>query len=137
MHPEAGPHLNRSLRHIRDLGAKAGVVFDPSTPPEMIEWMMDDIDIILVMTVNPGFGGQSFLTSQVDKIRRLRAMIDASGHDITLLVDGGVTPKTAPLCVEAGATALVAGTAVFSDGPAAYAANIAALRGERQGRTVS
>ena len=129
VHPEAGPHLNRTLRHIRTLGAKSGVVFDPSTPPEAIEWMMDDIDIILVMTVNPGFGGQSFLSSQLDKIRRLRAMIDASGQDIVLEVDGGVTPETARLCVEAGATALVAGTAVFSDGPQAYAANIAALRG--------
>jgi ribulose-phosphate 3-epimerase len=129
VHPEAGPHLNRTLRHIRTLGAKSGVVFDPSTPPEVIEWMMDDIDIILVMTVNPGFGGQSFLSSQLDKIRRLRAMIDASGYDIVLEVDGGVTPETGRLCVEAGATALVAGTAVFSDGPAAYAANIAALRG--------
>jgi ribulose-phosphate 3-epimerase len=130
VHPEAGPHLNRTLRRIRELGARSGVVFDPSTPPEVIEWMLDDIDIVLVMTVNPGFGGQSFLASQLPKIRRLRAMIDASGHDIALEVDGGVTPATAPLCVEAGATALVAGTAAFAGGPAAYAANIAALKGE-------
>lgn len=129
VHPEAGPHLNRTLRRIRELGAKSGVVFDPSTSPEVIEWMMDDIDIILVMTVNPGFGGQCFLTSQLAKIRRLRAMIDASGHDIVLEVDGGVTRDTARLCVEAGATALVAGTAVFRGGAGAYAANIAALRG--------
>ncbi len=129
VHPEAGPHLNRTLRHIRQLGAKAGVVFDPSTPPEIIEWMMDDIDIILVMTVNPGFGGQSFMPSQLGKIARLRAMIDASGRDIVLEVDGGVTPQTARLCVEAGATALVAGAAVFKDGPDRYGANIAALRG--------
>ncbi len=129
VHPEAGPHLNRTLRHIRGLGAKAGVVFDPSTPPEVIEWMIDDIDIILVMSINPGFGGQSFMSSQLAKIRRLRDMIDASGRDIVLEVDGGVTPETARLCIEAGATALVAGTAVFKDGPGAYADNIANLRG--------
>jgi ribulose-phosphate 3-epimerase len=129
VHPEAGPHLNRTLREIRNLGAKSGVVFDPSTPPEVIEWMLDDVDIVLVMTVNPGFGGQHFLSSQLSKIRRLREMIDASGQDIVLEVDGGVTPETARLCVEAGATALVAGTAVFTGGPRAYAANIAALRG--------
>jgi ribulose-phosphate 3-epimerase len=128
VHPEAGPHLNRTLGHIRALGAKAGVVFDPSTPPDIIEWMMDDIDIVLVMSINPGFGGQSFMPSQLAKIERLRAMIDASGRDIVLEVDGGVTAQTARRCVEAGATALVAGTAVFKDGPAAYAANIAALR---------
>jgi len=129
VHPEAGPHLNRTLTHIRSLGAKAGVVFDPSTPPEVIEWMMDDIDIILVMSINPGFGGQSFMPSQLAKIARLRAMIDASGRDIVLEVDGGVTPETGRLCAQAGATALVAGSAVFRDGPARYAANIAALRG--------
>jgi ribulose-phosphate 3-epimerase len=130
VHPEAGPHLNRTLTHIRSLGAKAGVVFDPSTPPQVIEWMMDDIDIILVMSINPGFGGQSFMASQLAKIARLRAMIDAAGRDIVLEVDGGVTPETGRLCVEAGATALVAGTAVFKDGPGAYARNIRALRGE-------
>ena len=129
VHPEAGPHLNRSLQTIRELGAKAGVVFNPSTDPDVVEWMMDDIDIILVMTINPGFGGQTFMTSQLPKIRRLRAMIEASGRDIVLEVDGGVNPDTARLCVEAGANALVAGTAVFKDGPAQYGANIAALRG--------
>jgi ribulose-phosphate 3-epimerase len=128
IHPEAGPHLNRSLRHIRQIGAKAGVAFDPSTPPEVIEWMLDDIDLVLVMTINPGFGGQSFMPSQLSKIARLREMIDASGRDITLQVDGGVTPQTAPLCLEAGANALVAGTAVFRGGPQAYAGNIRALR---------
>jgi ribulose-phosphate 3-epimerase len=117
------------LGSIRALGAKAGVVFDPSTPPEVIEWMMDDIDIILVMTINPGFGGQSFMPSQLAKIARLRAMIESSGRDILLEVDGGVTPETGALCVEAGADALVAGTAVFKDGPARYADHIAALRG--------
>jgi ribulose-phosphate 3-epimerase len=128
IHPEAGPHLNRSLRHIRQIGAKAGVAFDPSTPPEVIEWMLDDVDLVLVMTINPGFGGQSFMPSQLAKIARLREMIDASGRDITLQVDGGVTPQTAPLCLEAGANALVAGTAVFRGGPQAYAGNIRALR---------
>ncbi|WP_395671701.1 ribulose-phosphate 3-epimerase [Phenylobacterium sp.] len=129
VHPEAGPHLNRTLRRIRELGARAGVVFNPSTDPSVIEWMMDDVDLVLVMSVNPGFGGQSFLTSQLKKVERLRQMIDASGRDIILEVDGGVTPQTAPLCIAAGATALVAGSAVFKGGPSAYAANIAALRG--------
>jgi ribulose-phosphate 3-epimerase len=128
VHPEAGPHLNRTLKRIRQLGAKAGVVFNPSTPPQVIEWMMEDIDLILVMSINPGFGGQSFMTSQLKKIEDLRAMIDASGKDIVLEVDGGVTPETAPLCVAAGATALVAGSAVFRGGAAAYADNIRALR---------
>jgi ribulose-phosphate 3-epimerase len=129
VHPEAGPHLNRTLKRIRELGAKAGVVFNPSTDPSVIQWMMENVDLILVMSINPGFGGQSFMTSQLAKIERLRAMIDATGRDIPLEVDGGVTPQTAPQCVAAGATALVAGTAVFRGGPSAYAANIAALRG--------
>ncbi|NBB14302.1 ribulose-phosphate 3-epimerase [Caulobacter sp. SLTY] len=129
VHPEAGPHLNRTLKRIRELGAKAGVVFNPSTSPDVIEYMMDDVDLVLVMTVNPGFGGQSFITSQLKKIERLRAMIDASGKDIILEVDGGVTAITAPQCIAAGATALVAGSAVFKGGPDAYAGNIAALRG--------
>jgi ribulose-phosphate 3-epimerase len=129
IHPEAGPHLNRSLRHIRAIGAKAGVVFDPSTDPSVIQWMMDDVDHVLVMSINPGFGGQSFMPSQLAKITAIRKMIDASGRDISLEVDGGVNPETARLCVAAGATALVAGTAVFRGGPSAYAANIAALRG--------
>ena len=129
VHPEAGPHLNRTLTQIRKLGAKAGVVFNPSTDPSVIQWMMDDVDLILVMSINPGFGGQSFMRSQLAKIEKLRAMIDATGRDIPLEVDGGVTPETAPLCVAAGATALVAGTAVFRGGEAAYAANIRALRG--------
>jgi ribulose-phosphate 3-epimerase len=129
VHPEAGPHLNRTLKLIRSLGAKAGVVFNPSTDPSVIQWMMDEVDLILVMSINPGFGGQSFMTSQLAKIERLRAMIDATGRDIPLEVDGGVTPETARLCVAAGASALVAGTAVFRGGAERYAANIAALRG--------
>jgi ribulose-phosphate 3-epimerase len=129
VHPEAGPHLNRTLKHIRQLGAKAGVVLNPSTAPDVIRYMMDDIDLIMVMSVNPGFGGQSFMTSQLKKIEKLRAMIDASGKDIILEVDGGVSVQNAPQCIAAGATALVAGNAVFKGGPSAYAANIRALRG--------
>jgi ribulose-phosphate 3-epimerase len=129
VHPEAGPHLDRTLRRIRQLGARAGVVFNPSTSPEVIRYMIDDVDLILVMSVNPGFGGQSFMESQLAKIEALRAMIDASGKDIVLEVDGGVTPQTASRCIAAGATALVAGSAVFKGGPDAYAGNIRALRG--------
>ncbi|HEX2560075.1 ribulose-phosphate 3-epimerase [Phenylobacterium sp.] len=129
VHPEAGPHLSRTLQRIRSLGAKAGVVFNPSTPPEVIEHIMDQVDLILVMSINPGFGGQSFMPSQLPKIERLRRMIEASGRDIHLEVDGGVNPQTARQCVDAGATALVAGTAVFRGGPAAYADNIRALKG--------
>jgi ribulose-phosphate 3-epimerase len=128
IHPEAGPHLNRSLKYIRQLGAKAGVAFNPSTSPEAIEWMLDDVDLVLVMSINPGFGGQSFMPSQLAKIARLREMIDASGRDIIVEVDGGVTPQTAARCLEAGANALVAGTAVFRGGPNAYADNIRALK---------
>ena len=129
VHPEAGPHLDRTLRRIRELGARAGVVLNPSTSPDAIEWVLDEIDQILVMSVNPGFGGQRFIASQLRKIERLRAMIDRCGRDIVLEVDGGVDAVTARSCVAAGATALVAGSAVFRDGPARYAANIAALRG--------
>ena len=129
VHPEAGPHLDRTLQRIRELGAKAGVVLNPATPVEAIEWVLNDVDLVLVMSVNPGFGGQSFKRSQLKKIERLRSLIDASGRDIHLEVDGGVTAETAPLCLKAGADALVAGTAVFKDGPGAYARNIAALRG--------
>jgi ribulose-phosphate 3-epimerase len=128
VHPEAGPHLNRTLKRIRELGAKAGVAFNPSTPPEAVEWMMDDVDLLLVMSINPGFGGQTFMSSQLRKIERLRSMIDASGRPIALEVDGGVNAETARLCRVAGADALVAGTAVFHGGPSAYAENIAALR---------
>jgi ribulose-phosphate 3-epimerase len=130
VHPEAGPHLNRTCKRIRELGAKAGVVFNPSTPVETVEWMLEDVDLLLVMSVNPGFGGQSFMTSQLAKVERLRKMIDTAGLDIVLEVDGGVTAQTARLCLDAGADALVAGTAVFSGGSAAYAENIRAVRGE-------
>ena len=129
IHPEAGPHLGRSLKRIRELGCKAGVVFNPSTPVEAVEWVLEEVDLLLVMTVNPGFGGQSFIDAQLKKIERLRKMIDGSGRAIELEVDGGVTPSTAPRCVAAGATALVAGSAVFKGGPDAYAGNIRALKG--------
>ena len=129
IHPEAGPHLNRSLRRIRDLGCRSGVVLNPATPPEAIEWALEEMDLILVMSVNPGFGGQSFILSQLKKIERLRAMTDAAGLGILIEVDGGVTPQTAPQCLAAGADALVAGSAVFKGGPSAYAGNIAAIRG--------
>jgi ribulose-phosphate 3-epimerase len=129
VHPESGPHLNRTVKRIRQLGAKAGVVFNPSTAPETIGYMIEDVDLVLVMSVNPGFGGQSFIQAQLKKIETLRRMIDASGKDIVLEVDGGVNAETARLCVDAGATALVAGAAVFKGGPSAYAGNIRALKG--------
>jgi ribulose-phosphate 3-epimerase len=129
VHPEAGPHLHRTLKRIRELGAKAGVVLSPATDPSPIEWVIEDVDLVLVMSVNPGFGGQSFIASQLRKVEQLRRMIDQSGRDIVLEVDGGVTPETAPACLSAGATALVAGSAVFRGGPARYADNIRALRG--------
>ena len=129
VHPEAGPHLHRTLRRIRELGAKAGVVLNPGTPVEAAQWVLEDLDLILVMSVNPGFGGQSFITAQLKKIEQLRRMIDAAGLPIELEVDGGVNADNARRCVDAGATVLVAGSAVFRGGEAAYASNISALRG--------
>ena len=129
VHPEAGPHIHRSLQHIKSLGKRAGVVLNPGTPAKLLDYLLDLVDLVLVMSVNPGFGGQSFIDSQLRKIAAIRTMIDKSGRPIDLEVDGGVTPDTARLCIDAGADALVAGTAAFRGGPAAYAANIAALRG--------
>lgn len=129
IHPEAGPHLHRSLQTIRGLGKRAGVALNPATPASVIEPVIGDIDLILVMSVNPGFGGQSFIESQLRKIETLRAMIDREGAAVDIEVDGGVNPKTASAVREAGANALVAGTAVFQGGPSRYAENIAALRG--------
>jgi ribulose-phosphate 3-epimerase len=126
VHPESGPHLHRTLQAIRGLGKKAGVVLNPGTPVETIEHVLDLTDIIMVMTVNPGFGGQAFIASQLAKIATLRRMIDATGRDIVLQIDGGITAKTAPLVLEAGATCLIAGTAVF--GAPDYAAAISAIR---------
>jgi ribulose-phosphate 3-epimerase len=127
LHPEAGPHLHRSLQTIRGLGKKTGVVLNPATPVSAVAHVLDLTDLILVMAVNPGFGGQSFLDSQLAKISALRAMIAESGRDIALQVDGGVTAATAPRCLAAGADVLVAGTAVF--GAKDYATAITTLRG--------
>jgi ribulose-phosphate 3-epimerase len=127
VHAEAGPHLDRSLQAIRALGVKAGVALCPATPETVIEHVIDKLDLVLVMTVNPGFGGQAFIAPQLEKIRRLRAMI--GGRPIHLQVDGGVTAETACACVAAGADVLVAGSAVFKGATTTYAANIAALRG--------
>ncbi|MDP9196823.1 MAG: ribulose-phosphate 3-epimerase [Pseudomonadota bacterium] len=130
-HPEAGPHLHRTLQAIRAHGKKAGVSLNPATPPCVLDPVLDMVDLVLVMTVNPGFGGQSFISSQLDKIRAVRSKIDASGRTIALEVDGGLTPETAAQAVAAGADVLVAGTAVFRDGPSAYGRNMALLRGEQ------
>ena len=127
VHPESGPHLHRTLQLIRSLGKKAGVVLNPATPVATLDYVMDLADIVLVMGVNPGFGGQSFIRSQLRKIEAVRRMIDESGRDIRLAVDGGVAPATAADILAAGADALVAGSAVF--GQPDYAAAIAALRG--------
>lgn len=129
VHPEAGPHLHRTLQRIRAAGAKAGVALNPATPAAAALEVIDDVDLILVMSVNPGFGGQSFIRSQLRKIESLRKAIDASGCDIMLEVDGGVNAETAPDVIAAGADVLVAGSAVFKGDPGRYAANIAAIRG--------
>ena len=126
-HVESSPHIDRTLQEIRRLGCKAGVTLCPGTPESTIEYVLDKVDLVLVMTVNPGFGGQSFLHSQLPKIRRIREMI--GDRPIRIEIDGGVNPETARLCAEAGADSLVAGSAVFKGGtPEAYAANIAAIR---------
>ena len=128
-HPEAGPHPHRTIQLIKSLGKRAGLVLNPGTPIALVEPLLGDLDLVLVMSVNPGFGGQAFIASQLAKIAALRKAIDALGKPIDLEVDGGVNPETARRCVEAGADALVAGTAVFGGGSACYAANIKALRG--------
>jgi len=130
IHAEAGPHLHRSLQAIRALGKKAGVALNPATPIDFIDLIINDVDLILCMTVNPGFGGQSFIPV-LDKIEKIRKKITASGRDIDLQVDGGITPDTALQVIEAGANVLVAGTAVFKDGPDHYARNITAIRGDK------
>jgi ribulose-phosphate 3-epimerase len=129
VHPEAGPHVHRTVQLIKSLGKKAGVSLNPGTPVAAIENLMGDVDLILVMSVNPGFGGQAFIAGQLEKIQALRAMIDATGREIDLQVDGGINFDTAPQAIAAGADVLVAGTATFKGGPTAYAANIARLRG--------
>ena len=130
VHPEAGPHVHRTIQAIRALGKQAGVSLNPSTPAKMLDYLIGEIDLVLVMSVNPGFGGQAFIPSQLRKIEAVRKMIDNSGRDIRLEVDGGINPETARQCVEAGADVLVAGSSSFAGGPARYAGNIAALRGQ-------
>ena len=128
VHPEAGPHLHRTLQAIHAAGMKAGVALNPATPASVIEPVIDDIDLVLVMSVNPGFGGQAFIESQLRKVEQLRRMIDQSGRNIILEIDGGLNAATAPRAIAAGVTAIVAGSAVFKGGPTAYAENIRALR---------
>lgn len=129
VHPEAGPHLHRTVQLVKSRGKRVGVSLNPGTPVEALDNVIDDIDLVLVMTVNPGFGGQKFIDSQLAKIKALRARIDASGRKIDLEVDGGITQETAPRALAAGADVLVAGTATFAGGAAAYADNIRRLRG--------
>ena len=129
VHPEAGPHVHRTLQLIRSLGKRPGVVLNPGTAVDAIDNLIDLVDLVLVMSVNPGFGGQTFIASQLKKIEAVAARIAKSGRKIALEVDGGINPKTARQAVNAGANVLVAGTAVFSGGAKRYASNIAALRG--------
>ena len=129
VHPEAGPHVHRSVQHINALGKKAGVSLNPATPAKALDYLLEEIDLILVMSVNPGFGGQKFIASQLRKIEAIATRIAKENLDVLIEVDGGIDAETAPLAVNAGANVLVAGTAVFRGGPSAYAANIRALRG--------
>ena len=129
VHPEAGPHLHRTIQAIKALGKRAGVSLNPATPAKALDYVLDELDLVLVMSVNPGFGGQSFLSGQLRKIEAIRKRIDQSGRAIDLEVDGGIDAETARLAVSAGADVLVAGTATFRGGPERYAGNIAALRG--------
>ena len=128
VHAEAGPHLHRSLQTIKSLGLRAGVAINLTTPNDVLNSIIDMVDLVLVMTINPGFGGQAFVPASLEKIADVRKRIDASGRDIDLEVDGGITPVTAKQVIEAGANVLVAGTSVFKDGPEGYAKNIEALR---------
>jgi ribulose-phosphate 3-epimerase len=129
VHPEAGPHLHRTVQRIKALGKKAGVSLNPATPAKMLDYVLDELDLVLVMSVNPGFGGQKFITSQLKKIEAVATRVAKQSLDIQIEVDGGIDADTARQATAAGATALVAGTAVFRGGPAAYADNIKALRG--------
>lgn len=129
VHPEAGPHLHRTVQRIKALGKKTGVSLNPATPAKALDYVLDQIDLVLVMTVNPGFGGQKFISSQLAKIEAIANRICRDNLKVDLEVDGGIDPETARQAVGAGATALVAGTAAFRGGPSAYAGNIRALRG--------
>jgi ribulose-phosphate 3-epimerase len=129
VHPEAGPHLHRTVQRVKSLGKKAGVSLNPATPAKALDYVLEEIDLVLVMSVNPGFGGQKFITSQLKKIEAIANRIAKQSLDVVIEVDGGINAQTAPLAVTAGANVLVAGTAAFRGGPADYAANIRALRG--------
>ena len=129
VHPEAGPHLHRTVQRVKALGKKAGVSLNPATPAKALDYVLDEVDLVLVMTVNPGFGGQKFITGQLKKIEAIANRIAKENLKVDLEVDGGIDPETARQAVGAGATALVAGTAVFKGSPATYADNIKALRG--------
>lgn len=128
VHPEAGPHLHRTVQRVKALGKKVGVSLNPATPAKALDYVLGEIDLVLVMSVNPGFGGQSFIDSQLRKIEAIRKQIDALGKPIDLEVDGGIDAATAPRAIAAGADVLVAGTATFRGGPEHYAANIRGLR---------
>ncbi len=130
VHPEAGPHPHRTVQRIKALGKKAGVSLNPATPAKMLDYVLEDIDLVLVMSVNPGFGGQKFISSQLRKIEAIARRIAKENLDVLVEVDGGIDPETAPLAIAAGANVLVAGSATFKGGPGKYAANIQALRGE-------
>jgi ribulose-phosphate 3-epimerase len=130
VHPEAGPHLHRTIQRVKGLGKKAGVSLNPATPAKALDYVLEDVDLVLVMSVNPGFGGQKFITSQLRKIEAIANRVAKESLDVIVEVDGGIDPETARQAVAAGATALVAGTAVFRGGLAAYAGNIKALRGQ-------
>jgi ribulose-phosphate 3-epimerase len=129
-HPEAGPHPHRTIQHIKSLGKRAGLSLNPGTPVSVLDYLIDALDLVLVMSVNPGFGGQQFISTQLAKIEAIRQLIDGRGLSIDLEVDGGIDTRTAPLVIAAGADALVAGTATFRGGASCYAANIAGLRAE-------
>ncbi len=129
VHPEAGPHLHRTIQRVKGLGRKAGVSLNPGTPAKMLDYVLEDLDLVLVMSVNPGFGGQKFITGQLKKIEAIANRVAKEKLDIVLEVDGGIDPETAKLAIDAGATALVAGTAAFRGGPSSYEDNIRALRG--------
>ena len=130
VHAEATPHMHRTIQLIRSLGKKPGLSLNPATPVEAVDYLLGDVDLVLVMSVNPGFGGQSFIESQLDKLAALRRRIDESGREVDLQIDGGINNETAPRAVAAGADVLVAGTATFTGGPGAYADNIRRLRGD-------
>ena len=130
VHPEAGPHLHRTIQRIKSLGKKAGVSLNPATPAKMLDYVLEEIDLVLVMSVNPGFGGQKFIASQLKKIEAIANRISKANLNVQLEVDGGIDAATAPQATDAGATVLVAGTAAFRGGPGSYASNIKALRGD-------